>query len=436
MQTNTTEFDKVNETAELKPLRRAIGVIDTERVLARIVKIDDVIKHPNADALDIAIIGGWQCVTKLGEYSKGDIAVYCEIDSLLPIDLPYFAFLAARRSDNFMVNGKEHHRLKSVKLRKEISQGLLIKVPEILKEKPIDTDVTADLSILKFDDSKTSASEDTIKSMSLFDRIIYELTKDMPTHLSPWPSALSKSSQDRAQNKMNQITAAIEAGEAFERSSKLDGASMTVFILPGQETRVGVCSRNNELALQDIPVSLKTSLKYWLSTLLSRNRRLFKTWSFKMPIWRTKVGGGEDEYTRYALKHKVIDKLIAYQEKTGEYITVQGELIGPGIQDNSEGVDEHEFYVYSVYRNGNVELLPDEAKAIVAKLGLSYVPVQDESFVIPKGWGIKDLLKLADGPRSFNQKKGTYREGDVYKSKTRFFSFKVISDNYLLKKKD
>ena len=46
----------------------------TERVMARVVVIDDVEKHPNADSLDICTIGGWKVVTKLGEYSVGDLA--------------------------------------------------------------------------------------------------------------------------------------------------------------------------------------------------------------------------------------------------------------------------------------------------------------------------------------------------------------------------
>lgn len=47
----------------------------TERKMARIVQIDDIIPHTNADSLEIAKIGGWQVVVKKDEFKKGDHAV-------------------------------------------------------------------------------------------------------------------------------------------------------------------------------------------------------------------------------------------------------------------------------------------------------------------------------------------------------------------------
>ncbi|MNC37702.1 hypothetical protein D3C75_862730 [compost metagenome] len=59
-----------------------------------------------------------------------------------------------------------------------------------------------------------------------------------------------------------------------------------------------------------------------------------------------------------------------------------------------------------------------------------------ERFVIPKEWTVKDVLTMAEGQRAFNQKKGTYREGIVFKSLKRVMSWKAISNSYLLKAKD
>ena len=63
-----------------------------ERKLAKIVYVDNVEKHFNADALDICTIGGWKVVTKRDEFKPGDFAVYFEVDSFLPIE-PEFEFL-------------------------------------------------------------------------------------------------------------------------------------------------------------------------------------------------------------------------------------------------------------------------------------------------------------------------------------------------------
>lgn len=126
----------------------------------------------------------------------------------------------------------------------------------------------------------------------------------------------------------------------------------------------------------------------------------------------------------------------SYYDVTGEAISVQGELIGPDIQSNFEGVDEHEYHIFNVYRNGNEELLPEEARKVCDELGLKYVPVLHERFVIPIDWTVQDVLAMAEGNRAFNPTKQSFREGIVFKSTKRVFSFKAISNKYLLKKGD
>ena len=60
------------------------------RKMAYIVKIDEVKTHPNADALDLCYINGWQVVAKRDDFRTGDLAVYCEIDSFLPTEIAPF----------------------------------------------------------------------------------------------------------------------------------------------------------------------------------------------------------------------------------------------------------------------------------------------------------------------------------------------------------
>ena len=57
-----------------------------ERKLASVKRIDKITKHPNADSLEICHIGGWKVITRIGEYKEGELAIYCEVDSFLPID--------------------------------------------------------------------------------------------------------------------------------------------------------------------------------------------------------------------------------------------------------------------------------------------------------------------------------------------------------------
>ena len=82
------------------------------RHLASIQRIDSVVKHPNADALDICRVLGWNVVTKRDEFKEGDLCVYCEVDSVLPQE-PEFEFMRPR-----------HFRVKTIRLRQQISQGI------------------------------------------------------------------------------------------------------------------------------------------------------------------------------------------------------------------------------------------------------------------------------------------------------------------------
>lgn len=445
------------EMIEVKPIRDGFGVVEKDRKLARIVEIDDVVVHPNADKLELAVIGGWQLCVKKGEYTKGQRAIYCEIDSLLPLsNIELFGFLEDRRSDNRRVNGENYHRLKTIKLRKELSQGLLVPVPEQFKDTPVDTNLTLELGILKYEPKPVKERDGNggeIAKSDILGRVIRFLLKGLDGSLNPWPSLLTKSDQDRVQNKSVAFSIAKKEETSFEVTYKLDGSSMTVFCIPseGSIPRTGVCSRNFELSMGDeAPWSIYDQVRYYAGSFLTRNRKFiqrarrlqpdgeFKSvlvWKgFHFPEWRKGALATENNFTRYVKEHNVIRKLVDYYQATGEYITVQGELVGPDIQSNFEGVDKHEFYVFSVYRNGNEEVLPDEAREIVAALGLNYVPVLNDKFVIGQEMSVKDIVEMAEGPRGLNPTKQTFREGLVFKARHKVLSFKSISNRYLLKK--
>ncbi len=110
------------------------------RKLVTIRKVNEIKEHPNADLLELAVIDGWQCVVKKGEFKAGESIVFFEIDSVLPVK-EEFEFL--RKSSyikkDWLPNG-EGFRLKTIKLRKEISQGLIIKLPDELRNSSHDLD--------------------------------------------------------------------------------------------------------------------------------------------------------------------------------------------------------------------------------------------------------------------------------------------------------
>jgi RNA ligase (TIGR02306 family) len=92
------------------------------RKLATIRHIDAIDPIPNADSIEVATLGGWKVVVKKNDFTVNDLAIYCEIDSWIPHTLaPYLS----KGETPKVYNGVEGQRLKSIKLRGQISQGLL-----------------------------------------------------------------------------------------------------------------------------------------------------------------------------------------------------------------------------------------------------------------------------------------------------------------------
>ena len=89
------------------------------RNLVTIQKIAGIIPIEGADAIELVIIKGWQCVAKKGEFVQGDKCVYFEVDSYLPIEERYeFLRRTSYRNNEFMGEGL---RIKTMTMRGEIS---------------------------------------------------------------------------------------------------------------------------------------------------------------------------------------------------------------------------------------------------------------------------------------------------------------------------
>jgi RNA ligase (TIGR02306 family) len=435
-------------------------VEETFRKMASIVKIDDVIAHPNADKLEIVVIGGWQCVVVIGRHKKGDLAVYCEIDSLVPVTHPEFAFLGEKGENIKTLNELNYCRIKTMRLRKELSQGLIIHVPDKLKHLAVGTDVSTELGILKYAKPSEKVSSSAFENpTSVFQKVATWIYGEQYTNLMPWPTFLSKSEQPRIQNSNAQYLRAVESQEDFEESVKLDGSSLTIYsIVQNVGIKVGLCSRNFEISQEDKKFTFAQACRRWLGELLMKNRRmimvdfsalqsvsifgrkvfadlyLFKPrkdsklfrFNFVIPKFKTVMFATDDPFFAFVDNYDYL-KILKNFAADNTALTFQGELVGPGISDNFEGIDSKRFFVYSVFREGKIPLLPPEARRACKQIGFDYVPVLNEKATF--SGDMKDLIKSADGPRALA--KGGYREGKVYKSNSRDFSVKVISNKYL-----
>lgn len=345
----------------------------SERKLARVVVIDDVIKHPNADALDLCTIGGWVVVSQHGLYQPGSKACYFEIDSWVPNTVA--PFLTKEGKEPKVYEGVQGERLRSIKLRGELSQGLLIPLRELpvdfCQEPQEDEDLTETLGVLKWERPMNAQLAGQARGN--------------------FPHFLRKSDQERVQNIKRAYLAAVADGEEFNVTYKLDGSSFTAFLkADGEEVRTGVCSRNLEL----------------------------------------KIEGNEGNAFVEAFKRYDLDWTLRHiYEKSGRQLAFQAEMCGPGIQGNFEGLPGIELFVYNVFDIDKQQyLLPGETRHICDDYNLVMVPTFSRRMQLPPT--IQEVLEMADGDSGLN---GKFREGLVFKSLTRQFSWKAISNRYLLK---
>ena len=110
-----------------------------------VVEIQDILVHPGADRLEIAQIKGWQCIVGKDAHKKGDYVVYIPIDSLLPEEVERKLF------SNSKVK-LSNHRVKTIKLRGAISQGMVASFSQLeIKPRTLGTDLAKELGIVKYE---------------------------------------------------------------------------------------------------------------------------------------------------------------------------------------------------------------------------------------------------------------------------------------------
>jgi RNA ligase (TIGR02306 family) len=347
------------------------------RKLAKIVKIDELNPIEGADAIECAVVGGWKVVAQKGLYNVGDLAVYFEIDSWIPHELAPFL---SKGKEPREFEGIKGERLKTIKLRGQLSQGLLMPMREIVEHigNPLRVfnegeDLSESLGIVKWEKPVNAQLAGVCKGN--------------------FPSLIPKTDQERVQNLKKEIAGVIEAGVAFEITEKLEGSSMTCYLIDGV---FGVCSRNMDLK----PTA-------------------------ENAFWQTAVR--EDVEERMREEFGLAD------------FAIQGELVGPGIQGNIYKLKETRFFVFDIYdiRRG-VYVDPITRRSMVDSMGLDHVPVLAYQAQLRDTLGINDvdgILTFAEGKSVLGDITGPEREGIVFKEINGGFTFKAISNKYLLGEK-
>ena len=363
------------------------------RKLATIRKVSEIAPIINADKICHYRVDGWWIVDSVGRYQVNDLAIYIEIDAWCPHELAPFL---SKGKEPREYNGVKGERLKTVKLRGAVSQGLLL---------PIQTGIGGYPFI------KNSVGEHIVvqEGMDVTELLgVQKWEPPIPAQLrgkiaGNFPSWLRKTDEDRIQNCFKDVSPRLN--ESWVIEEKVDGSSMTVgyrkcdFILdkdgqPIPEEFV-VCSRNLSLKLED----------------------------------------EDNTFVRVAKESSIQDAMKAY----GRNLGISGELIGEGIQGNKYDIKGHRWLVFNIFDVDIGKYVSDKERQFIIRdlvaLGATIEQVPVITAVGTKlldGLSVDDFLEMAEGKSILNPK--TEREGLVFKNQTDpDISFKAISNRWLLK---
>lgn len=348
------------------------------RKLATVCKVDKIKSIPGADLIELAIIGGWQVVIRKGDFKPGDLGVYFEIDSFLPIEKRYeFLRQSSYKKIEGQVPGKrsEGYRLRTIKLRGQISQGLLLPCKDF-PEMPYPhegTDVTRLLNIELYEPPVPANLKGIIKGK--------------------FPGFIHKTEQERIQNLLEYFD--LYKDVPFECTEKLDGTSMTAYFNNGE---FGICSRNWELIEDDKSL-------YWKIARELKLEEALKKLNLNV-AWQGEIIGEGIQKNPYRIKGQRFCLFDIWDINKKRYMTY----------------DERFMSIFIAINN--------------TVLGLGHVPIIEKKInIFQHCKDIESLLEYANYKSYVNFKR--QREGIVFKSlmpvSGQIISFKVVNNEYLLK---
>ena len=419
------------------------------RKLASIVEIESCDPIPDTERLSVAKMKGkgWKVVTGRDEFHGGDLAVYFEIDSFLDATDERYAFLKDRCLKKFVSKSgnvlREGIRIKTIKLRGVISQGLIMPLSafvgkEILvdyllanQEGVVSEDVNpvskeeldgVFISTLYYnkevvgEDGTTTTEKVEVGVGSDLTELLhvehYDEVKEQLLPLSPqtggglcgdaigsFPSTwIPKSDEERIQQNTEYFDKC--KGMTFEITAKDDGTSCTIAFSPSIDF-------------------------YNPNVVCSRNIRLK----------RETAAGVVPIYWQMAEKYHILEKLSDLLLEGKEW-AVQGEIVGCGIQKNRDAYNECEFHVFRIWDIKNQKFIsPDERRKFCEEFEIPHVQVLETHYpFFDKVRTIEEALLFAEGETA----RGHEREGVVLKQDdgNGDVHLKIISNKYLLSEKD
>lgn len=395
-----------------------------ERELAYVTIINNITPIEGYDRVELAHISGWTVVVGKGEFSIGDPAIYFEIDSKLPEVEPF---------TNMEFLAKKHYKIKTQKMCKSLSQGLLMSAKNFGWE--LGSDFIKD----------SNGNIHSINDESRF------LTRELGvTYAEPGDNKRKAAPADKYK-KMSQRHGKLFSHQPFRWLMKRTWGKKTLFVFFGKkrDKRNGWpawVAKTDEERIENMPWILQEKVP-WVatekidgtSTTFTIKRKRFgydffvcsRNVVFDKPdkkcFYETNV------YTEMAEKYHMEDVLkdLLYNHfSDAEWVTIQGETFGPSVQKNTYDLKERDFKAFNLIvstigRVGTVAMVD----ILQNNMNIPCVPILNDNYILPDT--IEELREYVNSKTSVINDK--MKEGIVFRYQDGTKSFKCVSPEYLLK---
>lgn len=396
---------------------------DNARELAYVVKVDDIRPIPGRDRVECAVVGGWTIMVRKDQFKPGDLGIYFEIDSQVPEKEP-FMFLA-----------EKHFKIKTQKYKTPDgqfwSQGLLMHAEDFGWEM-LDDSISDDEKNLHFDEGDTrflteklgvtyAVAEDNSRKANSVDKykkmaqrngklfahqpfrwlmrhawgrkVLFFFFGKPRDKKTGWPEWVKRTDEERVQN----MPWILQNKDPWIATEKIDGTSTTFTMKRGKHNNFDfyVCSRNVVFDKPD-----------------------------KQCFYESNV------YIEMAEKYHIEDTLreILMYNLNWDWVTLQGETYGAGIQKRDYSLKGHDFMGFNFITSTNGRWNSVDASKLMSQYGIPWVPIVNENFILPDT--VEELLAIATDASVVD---GGMREGLVFRSQDGSQSFKAVSNEFLMK---
>ena len=395
-----------------------------ERELCYVVRVDDIKPIEGRDRVECAVVGGWTIMVRKDQFKPGDLGIYFEIDSQVPEKEP-FMFLEAK-----------HFKIKTQKYKTPDgqfwSQGLLMHAEDFGWEM-LDDSIADDEKNLHFDEGDTRF-----------------LTKKLGVTYAVAEDNSRKAGSVDKYKKMAQRNGKLFAHQPFRWLMRHEWGKKLLFVFFGKkkDKKGGWpewVAKTDEERIECIPYRL-TNKDPWIAT--EKIDGTSTTFTMKRSKWgkndfyicsRNVVFDKPDKkcfyetnvYTEMAQKYNVENVLasILSDNPDLDWVTLQGETYGAGIQKRDYGLTEHRFMGFNFITSKEGRWNSVRAAKFMTQYNIPWVPILDENYILPDTIDELRAFSHSEGSRI----DGVIKEGIVFRSQDGSMSFKCVDPEFLIK---